>query len=175
MRRVFFIGIILAFLHSPAIAGPNDNVTVLHDTDSTRKFPGQGTVANWHAGQDRCRAGLVALKAKDYDRAVADSEDAIRIYPYEAAFYNQLAVALWQRKKTGDLELGIKYVKKAVDISPETFNYWDNLAKALVGIDKLQEARDALVHGSQCKTTPEQAAEIKVNIGIIDQALAKQQ
>jgi Flp pilus assembly protein TadD len=96
------------------------------------------------------------------------------VYPFDPDFYNQLAVSLWQRKQPGDLELGISNVRKAIELDPNHCIYWDNLAKALAGINRTQEARDALAHAAHCPTTPEKLAEIQDNIRTLDNALAKQ-
>lgn len=174
VRTIYFMAVIGALLQLPAIADQYDSVNEVHHTNFARKFPGKGTIDDWHRGQQRSLAAEKASKAKDYENAISMAEEAIKIYPYEADFYNQLGCVLWQRRKPGDFDRGIENVRKAVEISPDTCYLWDNLAKGLASVDKLQEARDALVHASKCVTTPEKLAEIEGNIGIIDQALAKQ-
>jgi tetratricopeptide (TPR) repeat protein len=170
MHRIFVVGMVLLLVQLPAIA---DNVSEVHDQTSKLVFPGKGSIGDWRRALVQWKRAYDALHDRRYDDAVAISDEVIKIYPYDAEFYNQLAVALWQRKQPGDHERGIANVRKAIDIKPDKCIFWDNLAKALADDNKLLEARDALVHASQCETTSTKLDEIKRNLKIIDQATEK--
>ena len=173
MRRLLFVGMVLVQINSAATAQPYENSRDVADEHNQRKFPGQGTVADWHRAEARSAEALDAFHQKRFDDAITGTEEAIKMYPFEADFYNQLAIVLWQRNKTGDIERGISNERKATTIRPDTCMFWDNLGKALAGVNKLEEARNALLHASRCRTTPEKLAEIKANIQLIDQGLAQ--
>jgi tetratricopeptide (TPR) repeat protein len=83
-----------------------------------------------------------------------------------------LAVTLWQRRKPGDYELGVKNVRKAIELNPNKCIFWDNLAKALDGEERFAEAKDALIHASKCECTPEKLSKIQANIKHLNDATA---
>jgi len=136
----------------------------IHYSVTDRVFPGKGSQGDWLLSVQAQGKAVVFLKAKNYEEAIRATEQALKIYSYDSESYNLLAVILWQRRKPGDYELGVKNVRKAIELNPNKCIFWDNLAKALAGEEKLAEAQDAFIHASKCECTPKKLSEIQANI-----------
>lgn len=164
---------VCSFLQFPATASDYENLDDAEFHYPTT-FPGNGKALNWFSARALAKTAMNDLKGKKYRDAVDAAEEAVKIYPFDADFQNLLAVCLWQRRRKGDFDLGLAALLKALDIRSDVCIYWDNLGKALAGMDKLAGARNAFVKASKCGTTKEKLAEIRASIATIDEELAKQ-
>jgi tetratricopeptide (TPR) repeat protein len=83
-----------------------------------------GALAQITAG-DHVKSGNTWFNKGDYDRAIADYNQALRINPQDAYAYNQRGVA-WERK--GDYDRAIADYTQALQINPQNTKAKENLA-----------------------------------------------
>ncbi len=88
----------------------------------------------------------MAMRAKDYPRAVKEYRTALEARPKDAALMNNLALALWQQKDPDAL----KVAQKAAELAPDRPDVNDTLGWMLVedgqahrGVEYLQKASAA--------------------------------
>jgi tetratricopeptide (TPR) repeat protein len=104
------------------------------------EFPGKGSYQKWAAASSLYNEGNSLRHAKDFDKAIEKYRAAIAIYPYDHAFYNNLAMAY---QKKGDLKSSVESFKKAIELDPNNWKCWGGLAEVLRDQGQLRESLSA--------------------------------
>jgi tetratricopeptide (TPR) repeat protein len=85
---------------------------------------GRGTAANRAVAY--YYRGLAHYDKRDYDRAIADYSEAIRLNPSEASAYNGRGNAYHDKR---EYDLAIADYTRAIEIDPKNAGYYDNRAR----------------------------------------------
>ncbi|MBP9090088.1 tetratricopeptide repeat protein [bacterium] len=136
-------------------------------------FPGKGNVKDWNYAAAMQGRGSSLRVDKKYDESIATFEKCIASYPYDPEFYNSFALVYYSRAQSGDLLRAEKLIRKAIELNPESYMFWDNLAKGLYEQNKLIESKDALVNALHLNPPPEKLKEIEENLEIVSRRLKK--
>ena len=93
--------------------------------------------ADTKQADDLVNRGNAYADKKDYDRAIADFNQAIRLDPENAYAYNSRADTL---REAGKAEQGLPDAGKAVQLDPNNADFWDTRAQILQALGRRQEA-----------------------------------
>lgn len=135
------------------------------------EFPGKGSKKDWEEAAKLNYEASDLLSQKRYDECISVGEKVVALYPYDAEFFNCLAVDYFARRKEGDLELAEAALRKAVKLKPTSCTIWDNLAKGLYELKKYQEAIDAMKNALRYSPSAEKTSELEDNIKTIESVM----
>lgn len=152
-------------------AKPQSSVSEVKSITAKTFFPGVGSRDDWLAANQLYRQSTALQKSGQFEEAIATVQKAIALYPHDSNYDNLLAVLYYQRNKPGDLKLAEQALRQGIELTPNSCQLWDNLAKGLYEQHRLGDAREALLKALSCEHSAEKEAEIKENIEIIDKQL----
>ncbi len=98
------------------------------------EFPGKGNYADW---QKAMNLYIDGYKSTDDNVKKQVSLLAIKIYPYDAAFWNGLLLVTKDPRK----QLG--YALKAIALNPEFSDAWGSLGNAYLALEEYAKANEA--------------------------------
>ena len=119
--------IILLFFFLTTLCSPDSSLAYKEGSE----FPGKGNYADW---QKAMNLYIDGYKSPDDNVKRQVSLVAIKIYPYDAAFWNGLALA------TKDPREQIGYALKATELNPEFSDAWGSLGNAYLALEEYAKA-----------------------------------
>jgi tetratricopeptide (TPR) repeat protein len=137
-------------------------------TAAGAEFPGKGNKKDWVRASKLYDQALSQRKRGNIDRAVTMYEEAIKIYPYDADFYLNLAIHYSRDKK--NYERAEELVKKAIELKPDAYAFQWELAATYLAQGKLDAGKEVLNKAKSLKKTPEQETELNETLKKIDEA-----
>jgi tetratricopeptide (TPR) repeat protein len=118
------------------------------------------------------QSGLEAMKAKNYDQAIADFEAAAVVDPTQHVIYAQMgeaykekAVAARGDERRQFYEKSMESYQKALAMKADDASYHNNFALALANAGKVEEAQAELVKAAELD--PMNAARYYFNLGAV--------
>lgn len=108
--------------------------------DSKGEYPGKGDYAKWLQAADACEDGAVYAKNGNYTMALQCYDEAIQVFPLDAAFHFNRAIAL---KKKERLKEALEGFKKALELEPDYVSAWYNYANTLEEVKDFASAERA--------------------------------
>ncbi len=124
-------------------------------------FPGIGDRGQYAEALPHYNLGNRYLSKEWYEKAVEKYNDAIAIYPFDADVYTNLAIALRKLGRTAEAEGACR---KALELKPDDWMAWSNLANLLMIQDRYPEAYHYFKGALKCNLPSEERAAIQSNI-----------
>lgn len=115
-------------------------------------FPGVGDRLLYADALPHYNLGNKYLAKEWYEKAVEKYWDAIGIYEHDADVYVNLSVAY---RKLGNIAEAENASRKAVQLKPEDWTTWSNLANMLMTQDKLSESYKCFNKALKCPGIPD--------------------
>jgi Flp pilus assembly protein TadD len=151
-----------------AIAVASQLLSLAPATAAGAEFPGKGNKKDWVRAAKIYDQALSQRKRGNTERAVKMYEEAISIYPYDADFYQNLAIHYSRDKK--DYKLAEQTIQKAIELKPDVYSFQWELAAALLAEGRLDEAKVVLEKAKSLKKTAEQEKELNETLAKIADA-----
>lgn len=122
-------------------------------------FPGKGDFASWKTSQSSNNRGLSLMNEEKFAEAASSFDTAIKLYPYDCAYFTNLSICYTQMHRFKEGELA---ARKAVELAPNNEGCWTNLTINLRKQSKLPEALASA--RTACQLKPKQYS-CWINIG----------
>lgn len=135
------------------------------------QFPGKGSYEAWKRSESLYKIAVDFCKNGQNEEAIRISKEAIGYYPYEGGYWQTIGIAYTHMKQPQKAEAALR---KAIELNPDDFASWNDLANCLDDQNKLEEEREAYYKALACRYPPPQSerAEILQAIRSIDKDLA---
>jgi tetratricopeptide (TPR) repeat protein len=137
--------------------------------DRAAKLNSSDPWVHYYSAVLRHRSGE-KLTPEELEATKSDLKDAIRLNPQFADAYNLLGLAYMQ---SGDLQLSIRNLTRAVQLSPRDENYRANLAQAYIFARQWDNAT-ALLQNLAASKNPKIAEQANQQLQQMDQAQARE-
>ena len=114
--------------------------------DSCTRVVASGTEAPGYLRESYLGRGQTYQRLGKRELALADFQKSLEVDPTNGNVYNQLAwfLVTGRERTTSDIEQGVKYARRAVELAPNDATYRNTLGVALYFSEQWQEAIDAL-------------------------------
>lgn len=121
-------------------------------------FSGQGSIEDWHKGNDLYREAIRASAQAKPDEAIAKYNQAISVYPYDSAYYFNLGSLLLRQHRSAE---ATPNYAKASELNPQSFSiaFWYGVSA--YGDKSYQQARAAFEKANQITHSPDQDKDVQ--------------
>ena len=134
-------------------------------------FPGKGSIQAWHQAAEVFHDGRVLQDNAKYNEAIAKFQTAIKIYPYEAGYWNNMGNCYQEQKQ---YKLAESAHRRATVLNPDDWMVWNGLARTFNFEDKMPECKAAFIKALSCQPPSKDETNIQASVSIIDKDLSSQ-
>ncbi len=134
------------------------------------EFPGLGTRQAWQKSNSSFLEGTRFGEAGKFDQAIDKLQTAISIYEFDPRYFYNLGMCFEGRDKTGDMSRAESAYRRATQINPNNWKYWNGLANPLFRQHKYSEAKSALLQAIAKGAPSDAIPVIKIGLKEIEQA-----
>lgn len=91
---------------------------------NSQEFPGKGDRNVWLKANELYNEGIALKKSGDYKAALDKYSGAVKMYPYDPDFYNNMGNV---QRKLHDYASAEKSYRHAIELKPSMWNPWNGL------------------------------------------------
>lgn len=135
-------------------------------SDGSKRFPGKGKYEDWIRANAKYDDAYRRWNERQYDQTIQLLHDAILIYPYDFAYYENLGAAYRQIKQFKSAEQALR---KGIELDANHWGLWHNLGIVLVQQKQYRQGRDALMTAKRLNPPDYRVKEINHLLHAIDE------
>lgn len=129
--------------------------------DSTGTFPGIGDRQQWLKANEYYNEGNDMRHAGRYAESISKYNLAISIYPFDNAYFSNLALAY---KKSGDYKSAEANYRRAIKLESKVWNSWGGLGDVLKHLGKFAEAKSAYLQALKFQVPADVKVELEKSV-----------
>lgn len=134
------------------------------------EFPGLGTRQAWQKSNSSFLDGTRFGEAGKFDQAIEKLQGAIAVYEFDPRYFYNLGMCFEGRDKAGDMSRAEIAYRRATQLNPDNWKYWNGLANPLFRQRKYSEAKSALLEALDKGAPSDAVPVIKESLKDIEQA-----